>query len=116
MRAVVLMGAQAGLASLRSLCAQASLLTEGGASVVHLPGVKFQAATKRVTRDLLLWPSSRDGYETRLFLSEQVASSVQRAWSSFQLCGRTWWAVSWRGVPATLPWIEILANHLRAFK
>jgi hypothetical protein len=110
------MGAQEGLASLRSLCAQASLLTDGGTNVAHLPGVQFQAGAQRVRRDLLLWPCARDGYETRLFLSGQVVGSVQRAWKSFQLCGRTWWAVSWQGVPATLPWIEIVASHLRAFK
>ena len=110
------MDAQAGLVSLRSLCPQAELMTEGGQTVVYLPGVQFQAGAARVTRNLLLWPGPRDGYLTRLFLSQQVTGSVDRAWTSYNLCGGTRWAVSWQGVPADLPWIEILGGHLGAFK
>lgn len=110
------MGAQAELEKLRTLCPQAEILTEGGQPAVFLPGVQFQAGSARVTRDLLLWPSPRDNYLTRLFLSQQVGGSVARAWTAFTVCGRSWWAVSWQGVPADLPWIEILANHLRAFQ
>lgn len=104
------------LARLRTLCPQAALLTEGGQTVVHLPSVTFEAKSSRVTRDLLLWPGPRDGYLSRLFLSEQVASTEARPWTAYNLCGGTWWAVSWQGVPADLPWIEILAGHLGAFK
>ena len=110
------MDAQAGLMSLRSLCPQAELMTEGGQTVVFLPSVQFDAKGSAVTRNLLLWPGPRDGYLTRLFLSGQVPSTETRAWTSFSLCGGTWWAVSWQGVPADLPWIEILAGHLGAFK
>jgi hypothetical protein len=101
---------------LRNLCPLAELMTEGGQTAVYMPGVQFQAGTARVTRDLLLWPAPRDGYLTRLFLSQKVTGSVGRAWTAFTLCGRSWWAVSWQGVPANLPWIEVLANHLRAFQ
>jgi hypothetical protein len=110
------MDAQAGLASLRNLSPQAELMTEGGQTVVFLPSVQFEAKGSAVTRNLLLWPGPRDGYLTRLFLSEQAASTATRAWTAYSLCGGTWWAVSWQGVPADLPWIEILAGHLGAFK
>lgn len=110
------MDAQAQLQTLRGLCPEAELMTEGGQIAVYLPGVQFQAGKTRVTRDLLLWPGPRDNYLTRLFVSEQVSGSVSRAWTAFTLCGRSWWAVSWQGVPANLSWIEILANHLRAFQ
>jgi hypothetical protein len=104
------------LSALRSLSGQAELMTEGGRSVVFLPQVKFDAGGLRATRNLLLWPSARDNYTTRLFLSAQVKGSIERVWTSYNLCGGTWWAVSWQGVPATLPWVEMLASHLRAFK
>lgn len=110
------MDARAQLQTLRGLCPEAELMTEGGQTAVYLPGVQFQVGKTRVTRDLLLWPGPRDNYLTRLFLSAQVSGSVSRAWTAFTLCGRSWWAVSWQGVPANLPWIEILANHLRAFQ
>jgi hypothetical protein len=110
------MDPQVQLQALKNLFPQAELVTEQGRTAVLLPQVKFQAGGARVTRDLVLWPSERDSYSTRLFLSEQVAGATSRVWKSFSLCGGTWWAVSWRGVPATLPWIEILANHLKAFQ
>ena len=110
------MDAQAQLTSLRGLCPKAELVTEGGRTAAFLPAVQFEAGAARVTRDLLLWPSDRDGYSTRLFLSGQVSGSQARTWTSYSLCGGTWWAVSWQGVPANLPWIEMLGSHLRAFK
>lgn len=110
------MNAQEQLVSLRTLCPQAELLSEGGQVVVHLPSVQFEAKGGKVTRDLLLWPGPKDGYLTRLFLSAQVPCNEARTWTSFSLCGGSWWAVSWQGVDASLPWISILAVHLGAFK
>lgn len=110
------MDAQTQLVSLRNLSPQAELMTEGGQVAAYLPSVQFEAKGAKVTRNLLLWPGPKDGYLTRLFLSEQVQSTEGRAWTSFSLCGGTWWAVSWQGVAANLPWLAILANHLRAFK
>jgi hypothetical protein len=101
---------------LRELCPAAEIWREGGQPAVFMPGVQFKVTNRRHTRDLLLWPQAREGYETRLFLSESVAASEAKNWNVFNVCGRTWYACSWRGVPSSLPWIEILANHLSAFK
>ena len=110
------MDALAQLASLRALSPQAELMTEGGQTVAYLPSVQFVARGAQVTRDLLLWPAAKDGYETRLFLSAEVPSSVTRVWTVYGLCANTWWAVSWQAVSAQLPWIEMVAAHLRAFQ
>ncbi len=104
------------LAKLRQLCPEAELWTEGGRHVVFLPGVDFPANGDRATCDLLLWPFERDGYENRLFLSAAVAAPRATNWGVFNIQGRTWHACSWRGVPNTLPWIQILLNHLGAFR
>ena len=53
---------------------------------------------------------------TRLFLSGPVQGGAAQNWNQYSICGRQWYVCSWQGVPATLPWIEILANHLRAFR
>lgn len=110
------MDAETQLAKLRGLCPAAELWTDGGRQVAFLPKVEFQAGKSRVTRDLLLWPWERDNYVSRLFLSGEVTGAVARAWTAFNIQGRTWYAVSWKDVPNTLPWLEILANHLRAFR
>jgi len=64
----------------------------------------------------LLWPKPRDNYPTRLFVERQLVAPQANNWKSFVICTRTWWASSWHGVPESLPWIEMIANHLRAFK
>ena len=109
------MDAQVQLGALRGLSPNAELVSEGGRQGVFLPQVQFDTAGGRVTRDLLLWPHEMNGYLTRLFVSEQVKHSKNYAWVASSLCGRNWWVASWQGVSAALPWIEILANHLRAF-
>jgi hypothetical protein len=104
------------LATLRELSPAAEVWREGGQPVVFMPGVKFKVTNARVTRDLLLWPQARDGYETRLYLSAAVTAPEAKNWTVHNSFGRQWQACSWRGVDASLPWIEILANHLRAFR
>jgi len=102
---------------LQSLCRGAELWTEGGVPVAFLPGltVSKEGSGSRVV-DALLWPHARDGYDTRLYLSEQIPWSIGGAWKQCVVQGRAWHACSWGPIPATLPWIEILANHLRAFQ
>lgn len=104
----------AELFKLRDLCPAAEIWTDGGHPAVFMPKLQFKAQGGMHTRDVLLWPQARDGYATRLFLSAQVPGAQN--WNSFSICGRQWFACSWQGVPAHLPWIEILANHLRAFR
>lgn len=110
------MDAEAQLGRLRELSPAAELWTEGGKPLAFLPGVQFVAGGKRVVRDLLLCPREREGYLSRLFLSQPVHAGSAKNWNTFNILGRTWHACSWQGVPNTLPWIEMLANHLRAFR
>lgn len=111
------MDADQELGRLRDLSPEAEIWTEGGRKIAFLPAVQFIAKGVRVTRDLLLWPWERDGYPSRLFLSERVESSEERNWNgSFNMQGRTWYAVSWNHVTNSLPWIEMLGAHLRAFR
>lgn len=104
------------LARLRQLCPKAELWAEGGRPIAFLPQVDFPVGKGRATCDLLLWPFEREGYQTRLFLSAQVAAPRVNNWNTFYIQGRQWHACSWQGVPSALPWIDVLANHLGAFK
>lgn len=107
----------AELAPLKRLSAKADRWSEGGKVLIFLPSLQFEAKGKPVVRDALLWPHERDGYPSRLFLSERAPSHQALNWNlSFNLQGREWQSWSWKDVPNTIPLSGILAGHLRAFK
>lgn len=106
------MSAPAQFGPVQTAFPDAEFWEEGGQPYVFLPELRFVGAGKRKKMQALLCPSPRDSYTTRLFLEEQIPERVQN-WKQVTIRGRTWWACSWNNVPASLPWLEILANHLR---
>jgi len=104
------------LAALQHFYPAAQMLAEGGQPVVFLPGLKVDAPQGPIEVDALLHPSLHTGYSTRLFLNRQVDAPLAKNWTSHSLCGSTWWSCSWQGVGAELTWIDMIANHLRAFR
>jgi hypothetical protein len=97
---------------LKALHVGAVLLSEGGNPVVYLPDFSFRAVGKDEKMDLLLHPSFHSGYATRLFFQRRTAKEGN--WNTHQVADREWWALSWKDVPASLPWTNILCAHLRA--
>lgn len=106
---------EAELERLKALCPKAELRTEGGRVIALLPGLTFRAGGKWLTADALLWPWPRDNYPNRLFLSAPVPGKGNN-WNVFSILGKPWHACSWNHVRSDLSWMEILANHLRAFR
>ncbi len=94
----------------------AEALTEAGQTVAYLPGLKVETSAGIVDVNALLVPFEHTSYRTRLFTDRQISAPNAKNWTSHTVCGRSWWVCSWNEVPSTLPWIEILANHLRAFR
>lgn len=110
------MDSTAQMQRLRSLYPDAEPWTDGGQALAYLPRLTLlRGATKHVVAALLC-PHARDGYPTRLYLDRQIEAPNANNWRACTVCGETWWACSWNYVPATLPWPEVLANHLRAFQ
>ena len=103
---------QAGMRKLQRICRRAELWEDGGQPLVHLPDLKVEHAGATVTVDGLLCPRAHGSYITRLFLSRPFPSRGAN-WTSHNIMGRPWYAMSWNGVAANLGWDEILANHLR---
>lgn len=109
----------AQLIRLRGLCPGAELWTEPGPSggpLVYLPELKVETAGAVRTIDGLLCPRARDGYDTRMFYSEQLPVSPMRNWAPHVVMGRGWHAHSWSGIGADQPWLDILASHLETVK
>jgi len=97
---------------------------EGGATYYLLPSVTLPAHCQPSTVDLLLCPVQRDGYETRLFLSEQVQrpphpdEKKRLNWNGHaRILERNWHALSWR-IPGVLSMrlIQMVLCHLEAFQ
>ena len=107
------MSADKGFEALKALHEKARLLSEGGTSAVLLPGFRFRSRQKDRQMDLLLYPAAHSGYATRLFFSEKLAECSGN-WNRFRVADREWWAISWKDVPANLPWPAMLCAHLRA--
>ncbi len=87
-------------------------MTEGGLAFAFLPKLRFVSRATNVELDALLAPKGHSGYETRLFLEQQLPVGV--AWYPQQILGRTWHAISWRGVSPNQPWTRILSEQLGA--
>lgn len=94
----------------------AELWSEGGQPFVYLPKLQFASAVGKVQADVLLCPQAHPGYPTRLFLSQKLEGTKANFNSNPVIGGRSWHGASWDGVPASLPWLEILACHLKAFQ
>jgi hypothetical protein len=91
---------------------------EGGFTYFLLPDVSLPAGCAPATLDVLLCPMARDGYSSRLFLSQQVAHRGPGTnWNavSVRILERNWFAVSWR-VRAPLRLAQIVRGHLDAFR
>lgn len=96
---------------LRQISVGALEMSEGGAVLVHLPGLTV--GTQIV--DGLLCLSQHSGYPTRLFLSQPITGKGAN-WTTHTILSRTWHACSWNNVLANQRPAEILAQHLRAFR
>lgn len=103
------------LAELRAICLDAKEMTEGGLTYILLPNLKLPAGCNPPQVDGLLCLQARDGYPTRLFLSQPVAGKVSN-WATHRILDRTWHTWSWNNVSSGLRPAQILAEHLRAFR
>src|SRR4051812_44343348 len=67
---------------LKRLCPLAQHCDEGGRSYVLLPGLALPEGCSPATTDALLCPTERDGYPSRLFFADRVASSAPLNWNA----------------------------------
>lgn len=109
------MTAAGALSSLRAICSEPVEMMEGGARYILLPQLKFIAADSQRVLDGLLCPGPHNGYTSRLFLSAPIPERGAN-WSQWQILGRTWHTWSWQNVPAELPLIQLILEHLRALR
>jgi hypothetical protein len=105
------------LRELDHLCSGAKEYTEFGLNYVLLPQLRLPSGCTPAVLDALLCLSPRDGYPTRLYFAQQVASKNGLNWNAqnVAILQRSWFAYSWNYVASGRP-IEVLAQHLKALQ
>jgi hypothetical protein len=96
---------------LAALCPNVREMEEAGHRYVSIPELIIGG---KVLGGLLCL-TDRDGYPTRLFLTEPVLGKGQN-WSAHQILGRTWHTCSWNQVSSTLRPAQVLAEHMRGLR
>jgi len=105
----------AELEELKALCPGAQEIPEARQVYIFLPNLKLPAGCKPPQADALLCAHSREGYPTRLFLSQPVVGKGSN-WNTHRIADKTWHTWSWNYVSAEQRLIQILLGHLEAFR
>ena len=93
-------------------------VNEGGTAFILIRNLKLPKGCTPEIVNALLCPSPRDGYTSRLFLSQQIAHAGQgKNWNAagVVIAGQKWWAVSWKTGQANLRFLGMVIAHLLAF-
>lgn len=108
---------EAELRELEQTCLSAREYTEFDKTYILLSQLRLPDGCTPSVADALLCLSARDGYPTRLYLSQKVSCKNSVNWNgqNVPILQRTWFAYSWRDVAVGRP-IEVLAQHLRALR
>jgi len=101
---------------LKRLYPEVSAAEEGGVTFYLIPNSATPPGRTPATVDYLLCPVPRDGYESRLFVSQQVTGGpTQPNWNgNIRVLERNWVAASWKS-PVGLRLAQMVAYHMRAF-
>lgn len=94
---------------------EAAVMEEVNCTFIHIPSLTIPPGNTPAAMEALVCLSPRDGYPTRLFLSEPVAGKGQN-WSVHNILGKAWHTCSWNNVVFTDTPTNVIAQHLRAFK
>lgn len=104
------------LAELVGWFPRAKVFLEGGKEYVLIPQARLPEFGTERALDLLLCPTERDGYPSRLFLEAQVAAGPQRPWLPYHILDRQWWAYSWRVDAGPQRLLQLVQLHARALR
>lgn len=102
---------------MKGYCSTLQRCEEGGVTFFLLEGMTLPEGCRPQVVDALLCPTARDGYPSRLYLSERVqAPRATPNWTvnGARLCERNWHAYSWNVSRSGLRLAQILVGHLKA--
>lgn len=104
------------VSELKQLFSSIQAAKEGGITYVLIPGAKLPPGCAPEVVDLLLCPAERDGYPSRLYFAQQIASSKNLNWNgNTRVLERNWFAYSWKVTPG-IRLAQMVQAHLQAFR
>jgi hypothetical protein len=107
---------QEQIAELKGLAPEVGSCEEGGTTFFLIRPLVLPDGCTPAAVDALLCPSTRDGYNSRLYFSERIVSKAPLNWNgNIRIAERNWFAFSWR-TPAGLRLAQMVAEHIRAFR
>lgn len=82
---------------LKTIASNISFATEGGYEYILIEKLQLPDGCNPSEVDALLCPTTKDGYESRLFFSSQISGCPSRNWNgNIRVLDRNWYAFSWR--------------------
>lgn len=103
------------LSELQLICVRVSEFQAEGRRFLLLGKLTLPPGCTPAAAEGLLCPQERDGYATRLFLSEPISGKGTN-WSRHRILDREWHTWSWQGISANQRLAQILAGHLKALQ
>ena len=104
--------------ALKKLYPELAAASEGGTVFIRINKLVLSEPCQPREVVGLLCPTARDGYPSRLFVSEKVNHSGKVSWNPADGCmilGQQWWALSWKTRPGqTL--VQMVIDHLGGFQ
>lgn len=106
---------------LKLIAANIAACDEGGVTFILLPNFKLPDGCTPSSMDLLLCPTPRDGYDSRLFFAQKVQPPAKPGlkplnWNgSVRIAEQNWHAFSWR-TRGGLRLAQMLSIHLKALR
>lgn len=100
------------LAELGLFCGAVTEFREGDRRYLLLERVTLPPGCSPAATEALLCPQERDGYQTRLFLTQPINGRGAN-WTVHRVLDRNWHTWSWQGIAANQRLAQILRGHLR---
>jgi hypothetical protein len=108
------------IAAVKFIYPEIATAQEGDFTFVLIPKVKLPDGCNPRVVDALLCPQARDGYPSRLFVSQRIVHRGKtQNWNpqnSVVILGRDWWALSWKLAKAENTLLQMIMAHLDAFR
>jgi hypothetical protein len=106
--------------ALKTICPNLSLGEEAKTHFIRIETLKLPEGCEPRVVKALLCPSGRDGYPSRLFISQKVSHGGRgQNWNpneSVVILGEHWWAISWKTTRSNQTLLEMVLDHLGAFR
>jgi hypothetical protein len=107
------------LSDLQAVYPEVEVLEEGAVPVLLIKNLRLPDGCEPEWLNALLWPFPRDGYPSRLFLSQKINHKGKGTnWNAdgVPIVGLKWWAVSWKTNRTDQSLLSMMGTHLDAFR